>query len=850
MGIATTDEQTALQRSIRQWASGIPTMDVVRGGEPRSPVEARPRVEAAGAGAEAAGVEAAGAGVEAAGAGVEAAGTAGARAETEPTEATDTARAGVWAGLAELGVLGIALPEEFGGAGGSILDVAVALEQAAELLVPGPLVPTLLAGLVLARHADPVTAKRLVPRLVEGSVPAGVALGPGDLRARVQPDGGLRVDGRAGAVLGASPGAILVLAARVGAEELWFTVDSGHPRADDGSGLQVEPSEALDFSRPLAEVRCDDLLVPADHRLAGLTAVEVQALAAVLAGAEAAGLADWCLRTACDHARVREQFGRPIGSFQAIKHLCAQMLCRRELAAAVAWDAARAAAEARPDRGVNPDLALTAAVAAATGLDAAVENAKDCIQVLGGIGFTWEHDAHLYLRRALAQRQWLGGGARWRRRVAELALAGGRRRLDLGLDLDPDLDLDLDLNRDPDPAVPPLDHSDRQRIRADLAAVAALPVAEHRPRLAETGYLVPHWPAPYGLDASAGRQLLIDEELRRAGLARPDLVVGGWALPTIIQHGTEQQQERFVLPTLRGDLVWCQLFSEPEAGSDLASLRTRARRVDGGWRLTGQKVWTSAARSADWAICLARTDPDQPKHRGISYFLLDMTAPGIRIRPLREITGDSLFNEVFLDDVLVPDDQVVGPVNGGWRLARTTLAEERVALGGGPALGAGMDRLLRLLRPVGSDGSDGSDGSGGSDGSDGSGGSKNASLQEQWLDGELDRIGALVSEGTAVSLIGLRSTALRLQTEGTGRESSSAAGSAVLKLVGVRHRQAVAEAAYELLGPQAIALDPVSAPIAQELLRTRCLSIAGGTTQIMLTQVAERLLALPREPVG
>ncbi len=158
--------------------------------------------------------------------------------------------------------------------------------------------------------------------------------------------------------------------------------------------------------------------------------------------------------------------------------------------------------------------------------------------------------------------------------------------------------------------------------------------------------------------------------------------------------GTPEQIDRFAGPTLRGEIAWCQLFSEPGAGSDLAALRTRAVRVEGGWRLTGQKVWTSAARQADWAICLARTNPDAPKHKGISYFLVDMASPGIDVRPLREITGDALFNEVFLDDVFVPDALLVGNVDGGWALARATLANERVAMGSGSSVGAAVESLL------------------------------------------------------------------------------------------------------------------------------------------------------------
>ena len=169
----------------------------------------------------------------------------------------------------------------------------------------------------------------------------------------------------------------------------------------------------------------------------------------------------------------------------------------------------------------------------------------------------------------------------------------------------------------------------------------------------------------------------IAQEFERAGLSQPSTIVGEWALPTILAHGTPEQRESFVAATLRGDITWCQLFSEPGAGSDLASLRTRAEKADGGWVLTGQKVWTSNAAEADWAICLARTDPEAPKHKGISYFLVDMRSPGIDVRPLREANGGYLFNEVFLTDVFVPDARLVGGPGDGWRLARTTLGNER-----------------------------------------------------------------------------------------------------------------------------------------------------------------------------
>ncbi|WP_236788446.1 acyl-CoA dehydrogenase family protein [Amycolatopsis sp. GM8] len=644
----------------------------------------------------------------------------------------------------------VALPEDLGGAGGEVIDLAVGLAEAAAALAPGPLFGTVLAGLILARRPDSLAAKELVPLLADGSARAAVALGPGSVVA-TPTDTGFFLKGRTDPVLDADDSAHLIVATDRG----WFVLPP----------QPVEKAEGLDLSRDVGFFQLA-LEVP---RSALLDDAPVLDLAATLAAAEASGIAGWCVRTATEYAKVREQFGRPIGSFQAVKQLCAEMLCRAEVAAALAWDAARSGGE-------HP---LAAAVAAAGALDAAVGNAKDCIQVLGGIGFTWEHEAHRYLRRAVTLRQLLGGSGRWRRRVAKLALAGERRQLA------------LDIGED-------------AQVRATVAEIAALPVEEQRVRLAETGLLMPHWPQPYGLNADPARQLVIDAELARAGVRRPDLVIGAWAVPTILEHGTPEQRDRFAGATLRGEITWCQLFSEPEAGSDLASLRTKATKVDGGWTLTGQKVWTSLAHEADWAICLARTDSGAPKHKGITYFLVDMRSAGIEIRPLREITGDPAFNEVFLEHVFVPDGQVVGEVDGGWRLARTTLANERVAMSGGSSVGEAVEDLLAAVD------------------------SPDAAL--------LDRLGALVTDGSACSLLDLRSTLRRLEGQDPGAESS------VRKLVGVRHRQEVAETVLDLLGPAGV----VDAAAQHEFLLTRCLSIAGGTTQVLRNVAAERLLGLPR----
>jgi alkylation response protein AidB-like acyl-CoA dehydrogenase len=600
----------------------------------------------------------------------------------------------------------------------------------------------------------------------------------GGARVAVALDATLRVDGRlAGdvAVVQDAPGAdwFVLGGTDTDGRERWFAVPA--------DGVRVRAGAGLDLTRRTGSVVVDSGL-DAVVEIPGLTAERVRRTATALAAAEAAGVARWCLDTAVDYAKVREQFGQPIGRFQAIKHLCAEMLETTEAVTAVAWDAA-AAADGDPEQ-----WAFAVDVAGAIALDGAVRVAQGCIQVLGGIGFTFEHDAHLYLRRAVALRSMIGSGNAHALSLADRACGGLRRRLAVDLE--------------------GRDVVVRREVRELAAAIALLPEAERRPALVDLGLAVPHWPAPYGRGAGPVEQLVVDEELAEVGVAAPDLKIGGWAVPTILAHGTEAQRERFARPTLLGDIVWCQLFSEPGAGSDLASLRTRAVRVDGGWRLSGQKVWTSLAQQADWGICLARTDPDAPAHKGITYFLVDMAAPGLDIRPLREMTGDALFNEVFLDDVFVPDEQVVGEINGGWRLARTTLANERVAMAG-TKLGVSTERAVELL-------------------DDTTGPADRA------------RVGHAVALSTVCSLLDVRTTLRSIAGQGPGPESS------VAKLLTVRTRQEASELVVDLHGPRALLADDDVRRDVHEMLLTRCLSIAGGTTQILRSVAAERILGLPR----
>jgi len=685
----------------------------------------------------------------------------------------------VWEKMVAQGWLGLHVPEADGGQGFGLSELVVVLEELGYALFPGPVLPTALVAAVISRHGSAAQRARYLPGLVDGSAPGAVALGAGVLH---------RADGAEGASVTGTLRPVLGL--RTASVVLAPLDEGGWCLLDPGDATDVTSLPALDATRRLGQAVFSGTAVAPDALLPDVRAGDVHDLALVMAAAEGAGVARWCLDTASDYAKVRVQFGRPIGQFQAIKHALADMLVAVEQSAAVAWDAGVAWSRDAS----SEERALSAQVAGSLSLDAAAHCAKQCVQVLGGIGFTWEHDAHFYLKRAMASRQLLADVVGLEDAVAGLALAGARRSISADL--------------------PPQAESRRAELRPAVQQVAAQEGEAQRAALVEAGLLMPHWPAPWGRSADPLDQLVIDEELAAAGVLRPHLAVGAWALPTIIAHGTDEQQERWVRPTLLGKLSWCQLFSEPGAGSDLAALSTRAESVEGGWILNGQKVWTSLAMTADFGICLARSDPDASKHAGITYFIVDMRTDGIDIRPLRELTGAAMFNEVFLTDVFVPDDAVIGVPGDGWRIGRTTLSNERVSMSSGAAFGNGVESLLRTIERRGPDG----------------------------VPVRLDELGHLLVEAQSLALLSLRSTLRTLSGVDPG------SGASVRKLLGVEHEQRVQEMGMALYGADGAVLDGEARRWEEGFLSTRCLTIAGGTSEVQRNVIAERILGQPRDP--
>ncbi|OBK21007.1 acyl-CoA dehydrogenase [Mycobacterium asiaticum] len=685
-----------------------------------------------------------------------------------------------WQAAAEQGLAGVHLAESVGGQGYGILELAIVLAEFGYGAVPGPFVPSAIASALVSAH-DPDA--KVLAELASGAAIAAYALDSGLTATRQGPDGSqvLVIRGEVRAVPAAAQATILVLPVAIDSGEEWVVLRSEQ--------LEIEPVPSLDPLRPVAHVRANAVEVGDDVVLDNLSMTAAHALMTTLLSAEAVGVARWATDTASGYAKIREQFGRPIGQFQAIKHKCAEMIADTERATAAVWDAARAIDES------SEHVEFAAAVAATLAPAAAQRCAQDCIQVHGGIGFTWEHDTNVYYRRALLLAACFGRASEYPQRVVDTATTTGMRAVDI--DLDPETE------------------QLRAAIRGEVSAFKQMDRAARAVAIAEAGWVLPYLPRPWGRASDPIEQVIIAQEFTAGRVKRPQIGIAAWIIPSIVAFGTEEQKQRFLPPTFRGEMIWCQLFSEPGAGSDLAGLSTKATRVDGGWRITGQKIWTTAAQYSQWGALLARTDPNAPKHNGITYFLLDMKSEGVTVKPLKELTGHEMFNTVYIDDVFVPDEYVLGEVNRGWEVSRNTLTAERVSIGSSDAnFLATLPQFVEFVR-----------------------------------DGQFDQVarhraGQLIAEGHAAKVLNLRSTLLTL----AGGDAMPSA--AISKLLSMRTGQGYAEFAVSTFGSDAVIGDPdtLQGKWGEYLLASRATTIYGGTSEVQLNIIAERLLGLPRDP--
>ncbi len=674
-----------------------------------------------------------------------------------------------WKELADLGWLGLHIPEKFGGSGYGLIELAIVTEELGAALAPGSFVPTVIASAVINAAASTAIKKQYLPSLADGTTTAGVGLG-GDVKVK---NG--KASGDAGVVLGAALADILVLKSG----KSIVIVDA------KGAGVNITTPANIDLSRTSSKVTLDN--AEATVVRAGQALVDYTRL---IVAAEATGICRETTTMAAEYAKVRVQFGRVIAMYQGVKHHCANMAVATQLSTAAVWDAA-----IQENAGEGPDdFSLAAANAAALALPSSDLCVNLCQQVHGGIGFTWEHDTHLYMRRATAIQAVVDANE------AKTAVVDFTRK---GVKLNRKIELGAK------------GEETRKEVKAFVDTIKGLEGDALRHALVDNGYHMPHWPKPYGRAASPVEQLVIEEEFRKAGIKKPQYGITAWNILTIIQHGNQDQMDRWVKPAMREGVIWCQLFSEPDAGSDAAGVKTKAVKTDGGWLVTGQKVWTSGAHVSSYGFATVRTNPDVPKHDGITMMVIDMHAPGVEVRPLKQPTGSSDFNEVFFNDVFVSDEDVVGPVDGGWTVARATLGNESVSIGGGGGGGGmGGDAVLPMF-----------------------------DANPSRLPGGVERIGNYLAKNDALAAVNMRSVNRAVQESGPGPEG------AITKLVLSEQGHDAADMLRELAGPSAAFTEGEGMIASMIVLLHRAMSIAGGTSEIKRNQIGEKILGLPRDPL-
>ncbi|MEE6174991.1 acyl-CoA dehydrogenase [Mycobacterium sp. 050134] len=713
----------------------------------------------------------------------------------------------------QVGVAAIAVPEHLGGAGYGTAALGVVAHELGRALAPVPFLSSavLATGLLADVHDVRSLAAQRLSDLGDGARTAAAILtadggkwAPATVPFAAHRDGeDWRATGTARHVLGGASADDLVIAAT--------TVDGLALLVVDPADTAITAERPLDGTRPLATVVCMNAPAVriASAGVEGIVERNVMRALAVLA-AEQVGACERLLELSTEYARTRIQFGRPIGAFQAVKHRCADMLVSLEWARSASQAALLALEENTP----AADPRWRASMAKAVCSEALREAAHANIQIHGGIGFTWENSANLYVRRARSDEALFGlPGRHW-------DVLGAHIR---AMDGDPDAGGPDDTGGIGAVAAT---QALRSEIREFLTAApkpaglrnyGPTPTSDdvepgriwHR-YLADHGYACLHWPREYGgADASVAHQAIFAEECATAGVPRQlgitaiDLVG-----PVLIAYGSDEQKRRHLEPIRRGEHIWTQLFSEPGAGSDLAGIRTKAQRTESGWRVDGQKVWSSAAKSAVFGLLLARTGPDA--HRGLSMFIVPMDADGVTVRPLKQIDGESKFNEVFLDSVDLPESSLIGEEGQGWKIAMLTLGRERLTLGS-QAVGM-FQRHARMTEEA-----------------------RHRGALDETLERALTRLWARMWL--------LRFTCQRAVADG---DTTSAAFS-VLKLMTSETDRDLGDLATEVLGTDAC-VDPGTDELVQQMLVGRAQTILGGTSEIQRNILGERVLKLPKDP--
>ena len=579
-------------------------------------------------------------------------------------------------------------------------------------------------------------------------------------------------------------------------------------------GLTLDAQTMVDGTR-IATISCDHVLIAKGHVLA--TGATAEALLDALRhplqialAAETVGCAQELFERTLTYMRTRRQFGRSLGAFQALQHRAVDVFCDIELTKALVMEAARITDAGRPGT-----LELIAAARARAGF-MAERIGKWAVQMHGAMGFTDECDVGLFVKRLLALTRLYRTPQSHRRRFADSTWAPGAPNLFelFRSDTEGDAAFRAQVRSFLD-----------QELPARLCDLPTRPRVEdaiwwHR-KLNERGWIAPNWPREHGgMEASVEERLMLFEEMARKGAPELSSQAIYHIGPIIIRFGTPEQKAKHLPPMLTAERLWCQGYSEPNSGSDLASLRTTARVEGDRLIVNGQKIWTTGAHHAHWMFALVRTDPDAADRRnGISMILIDMKSKGITVRPIRTISGEDEFAEVFFDNVEVPIENVVGKLNDGWKLANAVLETERITSGSPQKVIVLLDRVRRVAEATGA--------------------SDDAAFRERLADAEIDVLAFQASFARMLD---------RVKAGGTPGTASSA-----MKLVNAELAQTLADILVEASGSLGAGLEPMligdrSVAVGTSYLQARRQTIYGGTSEIQRNIIAKRVLDLGNDP--
>jgi len=740
---------------------------------------------------------------------------------------------GFWKSITSLGAHALGVAEDRGGSGGSAIELGLVLEEMGSALVSSYyFASTGLAAQALRVLGVAGETDEYISRIADGSMTATVALPLITWQDHVEASpltatgtgGRWTVSGTERPVIDGHTADLFVVPAIVSGAWSAFVVER-----DPGTVSSTE-LRSLDPTRRVAEVVFRDAVATRLSAQGTAAARLLRDVVGLAFAADQLGGARRCLEMAVAYAAQRVQHGQAIGSFQSIKHLCADVYLGIESARACVYHALATLSE-QSSPGTEVEVARLAASKAFTSA------AEAAVQIHGGIGFDWEHDAHLYLKRAKSTELILGPHTKQRELVA-VALDGRTdRRLAAGTILP------ADLVESTAPYRNEVRDFLQKHLPPDWTSYAALPAAERKPWLdnwrdvlTREGKICVMWPREYGGQGrSLSDHVVLTEEFNKAGVPmqrQVDILGMSLLAPTLMALGSEEQKRTFLPKTVTGEIRWCQGYSEPGAGSDLAGVETFAELRDGQWVINGQKIWTTSGHEANWIFLLARTDRTAERHAGLTFLLVPLEQPGIEVRTLTDATGRPHLNQIFFTDATTPEGNVVGAVNGGWRVATALLGFER----GDSAIRDSLNlrnefwRIVDLARTRGA-------------------------LQDGAIRGQLvDRY----VEVESITNMALRSLATALRGALPGPEAS------LHKLSWSEYHQRATSLALEILGSDAVA--PEGEPSAtlsstnqsnapssdlawvQNYLAGRAGTIYAGTSQIQRNIISERVLGMPRSP--